>query len=224
MRILTTFLLLISCLILSKTSFGQDQDELFEKEHLAQLSGAVLAGDSLLPVSYTHIINLTQANGTVSNIDGFFSIIASAGDTILFSNVSYKHAIYIMPDTLTQRYYTLIQMLEPDTALLDEVLLLPWATYEQFKQAVIDVRLPDDDLQRAKRNMAMFKLRTLANNIVNDAGLASDLAINQQQSYLYNAGSYYGEGGTAVLNKLSNPFAWASFIKALKNGEFKNGN
>lgn len=190
-----------------------------EDDPLLQLSGAVLTGDSLRPVPYTHVVNITQGTGTISNFQGYFSIVVEANDTILFSNIGYRNSVYILPDSLPDTYYTLIQMLEPDTIFLPEVVVLPWRTVEQFKQAVINVQLPEDDLQRARRNLALLTLKEMAMNIEDDPGLSSDLAIRNQQSYLYNAGMYTGSGQQAVVGALSNPFAWAKFIQAWKNGE-----
>ncbi len=210
------FFIAFGFFVLSFSAMAQEQGE---DDPLLQLSGAVLTGDSLRPVPYTHVVNITQGTGTISNFQGYFSIVVEANDTILFSNIGYRNSVYILPDSLPDTYYTLIQMLEPDTIFLPEVVVLPWRTVEQFKQAVINVQLPEDDLQRARRNLALLTLKEMAMNIEDDPGLSSDLAIRNQQSYLYNAGMYTGSGQQAVVGALSNPFAWAKFIQAWKNGE-----
>ena len=41
--------------------------------------------------------------------------------------------------------------------------------------------------------------------------------IQAQEQQLYNAGRFYGtNGATAILGRLSNPFAWAQFFESLK--------
>ena len=41
--------------------------------------------------------------------------------------------------------------------------------------------------------------------------------IQAQEQQLYNAGRFYGNNGaTAILGRLSNPFAWAQFFESLK--------
>jgi hypothetical protein len=41
--------------------------------------------------------------------------------------------------------------------------------------------------------------------------------IQAQEQQLYNAGRFYGNSGaSAILGRLSNPFAWAQFFESLK--------
>ena len=41
--------------------------------------------------------------------------------------------------------------------------------------------------------------------------------IQAQEQQLYNSGRYYGSNGaTAILGRLSDPFAWAQFFESLK--------
>jgi len=49
--------------------------------------------------------------------------------------------------------------------------------------------------------------------------------VKSQAQNIHDANRYYGEGanaGTAILGRLTNPFAWSQFFNALKRGDFKN--
>ena len=94
-------------LLLSFCSFQVNAQDTENPEQLAQLSGAVLFGDSLMPIPYAHVVNISKGTGTVASIEGYFSIIAAASDTVLFSYVGYKPAIYVLPDTLQDKHYTI---------------------------------------------------------------------------------------------------------------------
>ena len=78
----------------------------------------------------------------------------------------------------------------------------------------LKLQLPEDDIARAEKNM------TRADNKERMAGLGMDGSLNymyamqQYQSKLYYAGQL-------PPNNLLNPIAWAKFIKAWKNGDFK---
>ncbi|MFT5970840.1 MAG: hypothetical protein ACI8ZO_001357 [Flavobacteriales bacterium] len=194
---------------------GQDIDQ-----DLVQLSGAVLLADSTnpKPIPFAHILNVNRSEGTITNGEGFFSLVVAEGDTILFSAIGLKNNTFIVPSPLEESDYTLIQFMEQDTVMLETINLSPWPSKEEFNQAFLDLELPTDDLLRARKNITQSAIRQLSSNIPMDANMNYKNTINQYNSYLYNQGMYYGNnGGQAVLNALTNPFAWSSFIKSLKN-------
>ena len=93
-------------------------------------------------------------------------------------------------------------------------MVYPWPTKEQFKQAFIRLKLPDDDLARAERNMVRADIKERAMGMTMDASLNYKYTMQQYQSKLYYAGQL-------PPNNLLNPIAWAKFIQAWKNGDFK---
>ena len=58
--------------------------------NLIQFSGVVVSQDSLQPVPYCSIIDKKTKRGTTSDYFGYFSFVASKGDTINFSCIGYK--------------------------------------------------------------------------------------------------------------------------------------
>jgi hypothetical protein len=214
------FALLIIVTLFQKYSYAQQkkvawQDQGADKRKLIQFSGVVVEGDSLRPVPFTSIIVKKSNRGTVSDYFGYFSFVAQASDTIQFSAIGFGMANYIIPDTLSTNKYSLIQVLRGDTVTLKLTEVYPWPTKEQFKHAFLALKLPDDDLTRADRNMDRADMKERAAGMAMDAGLNYMYTMQQYQSKLYYAGQL-------PPNNLLNPIAWAKFIQAWQNGDFKN--
>ncbi|HLC83654.1 MAG TPA: carboxypeptidase-like regulatory domain-containing protein [Bacteroidia bacterium] len=187
------------------------------KHDLVQFSGVVVEGDSLKPIPYTSIIVQNGYRGTVSDYFGYFSFVAQEGDTLEFSAIGFQSAFFIIPDTLTNYKYSLIQVLKMDTISLPTTDVYPWPTKEQFKKAFLALELPEDDITRADRNMARSDSKERMTGMAMDASLNYKYSMQQYQSKLYYAGQL-------PPNNLLNPIAWAKFIKAWKNGDFKKKN
>lgn len=187
------------------------------KHDLVQFSGVVVEGDSLRPIPYTSIIVQNGYRGTVSDYFGYFSFVAQEGDTLEFSAIGFQSAFFIIPDTLTTYKYSLIQVLKMDTISLPTTDVYPWPTKEQFKKAFLALELPEDDITRADRNMARSDTKERMTGMAMDASLNYKYNMQQYQSKLYYAGQL-------PPNNLLNPIAWAKFIKAWKNGDFKKKN
>jgi hypothetical protein len=181
---------------------------------LVQFSGVVVEGDSLRPVPYTSIIVKGSSRGTVSDYFGYFSFVAQEQDTIEFSAIGLNDAVFIIPDTLSNNKYSLIQVMRRDTVYLKETVIYPWPTKEQFKAAFLKLNLPEDDMVRAGRNMERADMKEKMVGMAMDASQNYKYTQQQYQSKLYYAGQL-------PPNNLLNPIAWAKFIKAWQNGDFK---
>lgn len=201
--------LLIFLLLLTHSLSAQNKEQ-----KLVQFSGVVVSGDSLKPVPFSTIVVKKTKRGTMSDYFGFFSFVAHGGDTLIFSALGYKKARFIIPDSLTNNKYSLIQVLTNDTVLLKETVIYPWPTKEQFKAAFLNIRIPDDDMDRARRNLQLAEMRERMEDVRMDGSMNFKNAMQQQTSRLYYAGQL-------PPNNLLNPVAWAQFIRAWQNGDFK---
>ena len=110
-----------------------------------QFSGVVVSQDSLKPIPYCSIIDKKTKRGTTSDYFGYFSFVATKGDSILFSSIGYKKAEFTIPDTLTTDKYSLIQIMYEDTILLKTAVIYPWPSKEQFAKAFVETKIPNDD-------------------------------------------------------------------------------
>lgn len=185
-----------------------------QNHNLVQFSGVVVTGDSLQPIPYSSIVVRGSFRGTISDYGGFFSFVAQMGDTIDFSAVGFKKSSFVIPDTLNTDRYSLIKIMSSDTVLLKEAVIYPWPTKEQFRQAFLSLRVPDDDLERAKRNMALEEMRELMVSLPMDGSGNYKAMMVERLNKTYMAGQYPG------INLL-NPIAWAQFIEAWQRGDFK---
>ena len=183
-------------------------------DDLVQFSGIVITADSLKPVSFTNIIVIDSRRGTTCDYFGYFSFVAQKNDTILFSAIGYKTATFVIPDTITKKRYSLIQAMTCDTLLLNETMIYPWPSIEQFKEAFINLNVPDDDYLIAKKNLALAEMRERAQNYPMDGSMNYKNFMDQQYYKLYYAGQ-------SPPISIFNPFAWAEFIKAWREGKFK---
>lgn len=185
-----------------------------KNDGLLQFSGVLLTRDSLEAIPFANILIKGTKRGTVSDYFGYYSFVAERGDTIQFSYLGFKDAYFVIPDSLDSKNYSLIQMMDGDTITLQEAVIYPWPTKEQFREAFLDLRLPEDDKQRAERNLARAEMKERMEYMGMDGSENFTYAMQQHGAQLYYAGQL-------PPNNLLNPLAWAKFIKAWKDGDFK---
>lgn len=183
-----------------------------EEDELLQLSGVVINKNSE-PVKFAHVVSKKTHRGTITDTSGLFTIIAGNNDTIIFSCISYKPAYYIVPDKITDYHHSIDVVMEHDTILLEEVIVLPWKTYKDFKEAFLNLRVPEDDYQHALKNIAIIQAQIKYDNTTYP-GVAYKQAMKQQALKKMT----YGQN---PINNLLNPMAWAKFFNELKKGKLK---
>lgn len=181
---------------------------------LIQFSGVVVSNDSVNPVPFAHIIDMNRSSGTISDYFGYFSFVAQKGDTIRFTSIGYKTSYFYIPDTLTGNKYSLIHVMKTDTILLKEANIYPWPSKEQFAEAFVNTEIPNDDYKRAMANLDDKAMKAYADQIPMNGQMNFNWQMQQIQNKLYYAGQL-------PPNNLLNPIAWAKFINAWKNGDFK---
>ncbi len=181
---------------------------------LVQFSGVVVESDSLRPVAYTKIMIKNKKRGTICDYFGFYSFVAEPNDTIEFSHVGFKDALFIIPDSLTTNKYSLILVLRADTTLLPETVIYPWPSHTTFKKAFLEAKIPENDYDRAAKNLEQQNMQMQYENMPMDGSMNYKSTMQQTYSKLYYAGQF-------PPNNLLNPIAWAQFIKAWRNGDFK---
>jgi len=188
------------------------------QEILVQWTG-VVRNELLQPIPYAHIIVKKDYRGTVSDPNGMFTIITYPRDTLLVSCMGYKPRKIPVPSITYEdpKHYIKDVILEEDVISLSEVVIFPWKTYKEFKDAFIALELPEDDLQRAYHNIAILQ-EQIYNVIANRPASASanfrDL-MNNRTNRMMTYGHMY------PTYQITNPIAWAQFFQALRNGEFQ---
>jgi len=184
-----------------------------QKERLIQLTGMV-KNELLIPQQFVHIVISNKGRGTISDFSGMFSFVVSPLDTVIFSAVGLKNFYLSIPANPARDYYHVEIRMQTDTIMIEEVVILPWKTYEEFRDAFIALELPDDDLQRAYRNFAYIMAQV-------DMDGAPDPSLNYK--YLMNeySNNLYSRGQTPYYS-IFDPMRWKKFIEYLEQGKFKN--
>jgi hypothetical protein len=205
------FRLIVLVLLLLAANYSNAQPK---RHQLVSFSGIALEKQSLQPVPFTAIIIKGTSHGTICDYSGYYSFVAQPGDTVEFSALGFKMSPYFIPDTLSTDRYSLIHLMDKDTANLKEVKIYPWPSKESFVEAFKRLDLPDNDMDRAKRNLALAQRKAEMEGFPIDPQSSFMNSMQQENNKLYYAGQY-------PPNNLLNPIAWAQFIQAWKDGDLK---
>jgi len=192
-----------------------ESDSIPQAEQVIQFSGVVVTGDSLSAVPHTSVYREKDRRGTFTDYYGFFSIPVVLGDTITFSNIGFNDSYYIIPDTLSENRYSVVQLLQQDTILLPTTFVYPWPTPQKFKDEFLALTIPRTQQERAELAMEKGLMDDKMVVMSNDGSQNFKLAMQQEADRLYYS------GGQAPPINLFNPIAWAQFFKSWKNGDLK---
>lgn len=209
-------LLSLTLLLLTTTSLSAQSRALTDTSGLIQLSGLVLDGseEELAAVPYANIYLPGTGRGTYTDFSGFFSIVVRKGDTVNFSAIGFEAAQLIVPDSLTEQRYSIVQMLSSDTLTLATAVIFPWPSRDHFKLEFLAMDVSSDLALAAQANLAEEQLAKARKEILPDGNESADFYLRQQarRSYYVNQ--------TPPMNIFS-PIAWGQFFKAWKAGDYK---
>ena len=187
------------------------------RDSVVQLYGLVMTADSLRGIPAVSVMVKGQNRGTITNDQGVFSIVVLKGDQIEFTHVSYKPKTITIPRNLEGNQYSVVQLLVIDTVYLPATIIRQRPTPEQFARDFVNAKVPDDNIEIARKNTDVAKRRVLMQTTPGDGGEATQMQFNK----IASKATYYGQ--TPPMN-IFNPAAWADFIQAWKRGDFKNKN
>lgn len=185
------------------------------RDSVVQLYGVVMTADSLVGIPAVSIMVRGQNRGTITNAQGVFSIVVLKGDQIEFTHVTYKPKTVTIPRNLEGNQYSVVQLMVIDTVYLPATIIRPRPTPEQFARDFVKNKVPDDDIEIARRNTNAANRRAWMHTVPADGGEATRVQFNK----IANKAVY--QGSLPPMN-IFNPAAWASFIEAWKRGDFKN--
>jgi hypothetical protein len=176
-----------------------------------QFTGVVFASDSATVIPGVHVYVPNAGRGTTTNPYGFFSMPALVGDSIVFSSIGFKRTYYVVPEHKAENSLRLILYLQQDVTYLQEVEIFPYPSEATFKAAVLAAELPNQqDLDNLDQWLGSQVLDEMYRNMPNSPNM--NYRYFNQQQLDYTTRQYQ-----AQVNPLLNPFAWASFIRSLKN-------
>ena len=93
------------------------------QEFSKTLEGKVYSDDG--DVAATHVLNTTTKKAAITDINGFFSIVVSLNDTLVFSAVQYKRKQIVVNASILESKFLSVPLEESNIAL-DEVIVMPY--------------------------------------------------------------------------------------------------
>jgi len=207
LKICTWYLASFTILLLTTSANAQSQDK-----KLIQFTGRV-TDELLQPMPFAQVLVLQNYRGALTNGYGNFSLVVEELDSVLISAVGYKNRYLVVPQNLPTKFYFKDIVLRMDTLAIAEAQIYPWKTYEDFKEAFVNLKLPTDDMERARRNIALIRTQIIMDHEPS-ARANFQYIMEKQYQQTFTQGQFPSY-------QILNPFAWAKFFKALKNGDFK---
>jgi hypothetical protein len=189
-----------------------------QDKKLAQFSGIITTLDSL-PVPYVTITNKTAYHQThVANYKGYFSFVVCENDTLVFTAIGYKPITVIIPRNLPDQHYTLMLKMEQVVINLPAVRVYPWVSTDEFKKEFMTMKVADDDLEIAKKNVARKGLAASYTTLPRDGQEIQGFNFKDNHTGLVNKNINQRDA-----SPLFNPFAWKSFLEQIFQGDKNRG-
>ncbi|TKC12702.1 carboxypeptidase-like regulatory domain-containing protein [Pedobacter polaris] len=206
--------LTIILLLFVTTVFAQSKDN---SSKLVQLSGIITDVDSNSVVPYVTITNLSN-NGQkyAANYQGYYSFIVNPGDTIVFSAVGFTSKTFILPTEIAEHKYTAMIKLKSEIVYLQTVRVNPWATIEEFNKDFLTMKIADDDMAIAKKNLSRTSINGMMLTLPRDGQEISN------SNYRYNFDRMVNSNMRQT-NPFLNPFAWGKLMQLITNGDKSRG-
>jgi hypothetical protein len=206
MRLWFILILLLS----TTTGFSQTP-----QKKLVQFSGVIMNTDSNTVVPFVTITNVTgKARFYAANYKGYFSFVANAGDTLLFTAIGYKKEGLVIPADLTDNSYTVLVRMQQDVINLPTVRVYPWASTDEFKKEFMTMKFADDDLEIARKNVSKESLSAMMASLPRDGAEMQSYNFQNNHARLTNKNM-----NQRMANPLLNPFAWGALIQQILSGD-----
>lgn len=212
---LINILLGLSLFVLSgvfTATFAQGQDR------QVTFTGFITGGKTNEPLPGAYIYIPKAGKGVLSATNGYFALPVFPGDSVIFSYVGFRTQYHIIPRRLTDLTYSAVVALQEDVKTLAEVKVYPYATEELFKEAFVNLKLPDEkERENLAKNTDPEAMARLAATMPMGAVANHQNFVNQQ---FFGRESIIGRSQTPTF-AFTNPFAWANFIRSVKRGDLK---
>lgn len=190
--------------------FGQTETR---SNKLVQFSGIVTEIDSNSVVPYVTITNLSYKEQKYSaNYQGYFSFVAHAGDTVVFSAVGFTSKTFVLPNEISDRKYTAMIKLKSEVVYLRAVRVSPWATVEEFTKDFLSLNVADDDMAIAKKNLSPKSIKGMSMTLAPNAQEIGNMNFRNNFDRMMNV-------NMRQTNPLLNPFAWGKLMQNIFNGD-----
>jgi len=196
------------CLLMAAAAFAQQPGK-----PLVQFTGVVHNVDTLdAVIPYATITNITQNKQVAAaNYKGYFSFVAHEEDSLRFTCIGFIPKTIVIPKGVNKSY-TLQVAMKAAVTNLPTVRVFPWATSDEFRKDFLALKVADDDLEIARKNLNKGSLAEMAKTLPRDANEIQSTFAQQEHLNILNSHSL-------MPNPLLNPIAWGSLIKEISEGD-----
>jgi hypothetical protein len=201
------YLIILLCSVDAKAQYSVSNN-------IVELTGVIMTADSLRFIPYATVNIKGKNQGTYASEMGVFSMIAQKGDTLLFSSIGYRDKKYVIPTTLEDRRYSIIQLMVQDTFYLPETIIRPGPSKQRFDYAFKYWQIPDDKFEITRKNTEQNTLRITSLALANDGR-------ENQGNYQRIAAFRNTYANQRPPQNIFSPLAWVDFFNAWKRGDFK---
>ncbi len=195
-------ILLLAC---SLTSSAQNADK-----PLVQFSGIIYNADNRSVVPYATITDVTTGKQVgAANYEGYFSFVVHEQDSLKFTSVGYHPTTVVIPKDITKKSLIVEIRMLAQVVNLPMVRIFPWATTDEFRHDFLSMKIADDDLEIARKNLSASSI----NNLKRTQPMSGYENFNAQDKHNAVVNSH------SFTNPLLNPFAWGSLIRDIAAGD-----
>ncbi len=199
------YLICIWLMACSLTTFAQNAEK-----PLIQFSGIVYNVDNESIVPYVTITNVTTGKQVgAADYKGYFSFVAHEQDSLRFTSVGYYPTTVVIPKDIGKKSLIVEIRMRAQVVNLPMVRIFPWATPDEFTHYFVSMKIADDDLEIARKNLTGESIRTLMKTQPR-SGYEN---FNAQEKHNAVVNSH------SLVNPLLNPFAWGSLIRDIAAGD-----
>ena len=180
---------------------------------MVQFSGIITDLDSSFVVPYVTITNKSNKEQRYgANYKGFFSFVAHPGDTLVYNAIGYTDKTLVIPAVVKDTKYTVMVKMKSEIVYLPAVRIYPWATVEEFTKDFLSLKIADDDMEIARKNLSGRSIHGMIQNLPRDAGEISSSNFRMDQERELNR-------NLVQSNPILNPFAWGKLMQQIFSGD-----
>lgn len=180
---------------------------------LVQFSGIITDLDSNFVVPYVTITNKSNQDQRYgANYKGYFSFVAHPGDTLVYNAIGYTDKVVMIPNTVNETKYTSMVKMKSEIVYLPAVRIYPWATVEEFTKDFLAMKVADDDVEIARKNLSRSSINGMIQYLPKDGGEIASTNFRMDQERELNK-------NLVQSNPLLNPFAWGKLMQQIFNGD-----
>lgn len=179
---------------------------------LVQVSGIVTDVDSNAVVPYVTITNISEKGQKhAANYQGYYSLIARPGDTLVYSAIGFSSKTLVLPEQINDNKYTAMVCLKSEIIYLPALRVNPWATVEEFNKDFLTLKIADDDMALAQKNLSRQTVLNLAVTLPRSSEeiISSNFRYNFDRMVNVNMRQTY---------PFLNPFVWGKLIQTILAG------